>query len=147
MRSRAIQKFHLAAVLLGVGLMTAVPAAGAAELGAMSAADIRALQQRLTDAQCYAGPVDGTASEATQAALKRCPSMDPVLAIETGMHTAGINRVGVDRECRLLATGSDDKTVRLWSLPEGRLIRTLRPPIGPGSHGKVYAVASRRTAR
>ena len=57
------------------------------------------------------------------------------------MHTAAIQRIGVDRECRLLATGSDDKTVRLWSLPEGRLLRTLRRPIGPGNDGKVYAVA------
>ena len=40
-----------------------------------------------------------------------------------------------------MATGSDDKTVRLWSLPDGKLMRTLRPPIGPGNGGKVYAVA------
>ena len=31
--------------------------------------------------------------------------------------------------------------MRLWSLPEGRLLRTLRWPIGPGSDGKVDAVA------
>ena len=31
--------------------------------------------------------------------------------------------------------------MRLWSLPEGRLLRTLRWPIGPGNDGKVYAVA------
>jgi hypothetical protein len=67
--------------------------------------------------------------------------MDPILTIETGMHTAMINRIGVDRDCRLLATGSDDKTVRLWSLPEGKPLRTLRLPIGPGNEGKVNAVA------
>jgi WD40 repeat protein len=40
-----------------------------------------------------------------------------------------------------LATASSDKTVRLWRLPEGRLVRTLRPPIGPGHDGAINAVA------
>jgi WD40 repeat protein len=125
-------------VFLCFGL--AVPAA-ATELGALSQADIRSLQQRLTDAQCYSGPLDGSASGAVAAALKACPVMEPILSIETGMHTAVVKRVGVDRDCKLLATGSDDKTVRLWSLPEGRLLRTLRPPAGQGDNGKLYAVA------
>jgi WD40 repeat protein len=43
--------------------------------------------------------------------------------------------------CGLLATGSDDKTERLWSLPNGRLLRTVRWPIGRGGRGKVYATA------
>ena len=38
-------------------------------------------------------------------------------------------------------TGSEDKTVRAWSLPEGKLIRTYRPPIGEGDFGKIYATA------
>ena len=41
----------------------------------------------------------------------------------------------------MLATGSDDKSVRLWSLPDGNPIRTLRPQIGEGNEGKVFAVA------
>ena len=66
---------------------------------------------------------------------------DVVLRIEAGMHTATIRRISLSADGRLLATGSDDKTVRLWSLPDGKLLRTLRPPIGPGNDGKVYAVA------
>src|ERR1700674_3117466 len=136
---------HLSAaaalLLCGSVLLSSPPAASAAELRAMSAPDIRALQRRLADAGCYKDAIDGTANQATEAAVKACPVMDPILSIETGMHTAVMNRIGVDRECRLLATGSDDKTVRLWSLPEGRLLKTLRPPIGPGDNGKVYAVA------
>jgi WD40 repeat protein len=38
-------------------------------------------------------------------------------------------------------SGSDDKTVRVWDLASGRLLRTLRVPLGEGDLGKVYAVA------
>jgi WD40 repeat protein len=46
----------------------------------------------------------------------------------------------------LLVTGSDDKTARLWALPEQgggapKLLRVLRVPIGPGHDGKIFAVA------
>ena len=66
---------------------------------------------------------------------------DVVLRLDPGMHTATIRRIGVSADGRLLATASDDKTVKLWALPEGKLLRTLRPPIGPGNEGKVFAVA------
>jgi hypothetical protein len=69
------------------------------------------------------------------------PDPTPILRIETGMHTAAIEGIGADARCRLLATGSDDKTVRLWSMPDGRLLRTQRLPIGPGDEGKIYTVA------
>src|ERR1700730_16061240 len=67
------------------------------------------------------------------------PDPTPTLRIETGMHTAAIKRIDADAQCRLLATGSDDKTVRLWSMPEGKLLRPQRLPISPGNGGKVYA--------
>jgi WD40 repeat protein len=57
------------------------------------------------------------------------------------MHTAVIYRIGVDAAERYLVTGSADKTVRVWELATGRLLRTLRPPIGAGDEGKVFAVA------
>ena len=47
------------------------------------------------------------------------PDQRPMLRIEPGMHTAAIKRIGVDAACTLMATGSDDKTARLWALPEG----------------------------
>ena len=65
----------------------------------------------------------------------------PFLRLETGMHTALIRRIDVDRAGRYLVTGSQDKTVRVWDLGDGRLLRTLRIPIGSGDLGKVYAVA------
>ena len=69
------------------------------------------------------------------------PPSEPVLRIETGMHTAPIWRIGVDAAERFLVTASGDKTARLWDLETGRLLRVLRPPIGAGDEGKLYAVA------
>ena len=69
------------------------------------------------------------------------PDQTPFLRIETGMHTAVIKLMGVDAACARIATASDDKTVRLWSLPDGKLQRTIRLPIGPGDGGKVFAAA------
>lgn len=65
----------------------------------------------------------------------------PVLAVDPGMHTAPIKSGSADRGGRWVVTGSDDKTVRIWSLAEGKLERTIRMPAGPGDVGKVYAVA------
>ena len=65
----------------------------------------------------------------------------PVLAVDPGMHTAPISRADVDAAGRIAVTGSHDKTVRLWSLADGKLLRTIRMPTGPGNVGKIYAVA------
>lgn len=69
------------------------------------------------------------------------PMTAPILRIETGMHTAPIKRIDVDGAGRFLVTGSHDKTVRVWDLASGELLRTLRPPIGEGNEGKIFAVA------
>ncbi|MBL8907133.1 MAG: hypothetical protein JNM20_10695, partial [Rhizobiales bacterium] len=69
------------------------------------------------------------------------PVQEPMLRIEAGMHTAVVMRVDLSADGKLMVTGSSDKTVRLWSLPDGRLLRTLRVPISPGNGGKVHAVA------
>lgn len=69
------------------------------------------------------------------------PPTKPILRIETGMHTAMINRIGLDQANRWLVSTSDDKTLRLWELPAGRLTRIFRPPIGEGNEGKLYSVA------
>jgi WD40 repeat protein len=69
------------------------------------------------------------------------PLQQPQLRIETGMHTAIIRRFDISADGRLLATGSEDKTIRLWSWPDGRLLRVFRVPIGPRDDGKIFAVA------
>jgi WD40 repeat protein len=69
------------------------------------------------------------------------PPNEPQLRVETEQHQGAITRIGVDAANRFLVTGSDDKTARVWDLATGRLLRVLRPPIGPGHEGKLYAVA------
>jgi hypothetical protein len=81
---------------------------------------------------------------ASGAALARDVPNAPVLRIEPGMHTAPITVAGTDQSRDLLVTGGLDNTVRIWALPDLRLVRVLRPPIGSGNEGLVGAVLSRR---
>ena len=69
------------------------------------------------------------------------PPQQAFLRIEAGGHTSAIARLAVDASGHLLATASYDKTVRLWSLPDGRQTAVLRPPIGLRQEGELYAVA------
>src|SRR5437867_9935537 len=64
----------------------------------------------------------------------------PILRIESGMHGASINGIAVDESHQQLVTVSDDKTVRIWSMADGQLVATARPPIGDGQEGALYAV-------
>jgi WD domain, G-beta repeat len=127
-------------LLTGLAVLLSAGVTSAGEAGP-SREETLTLQQRLTDAGCYHGAIDGAPSAALDAAVKACPDQQPVLRIETGMHTAPINKVGVDAACTRMATPSDDRTVRLWSLPDGQLERTIRLPIGAGNSGRVFAAA------
>ena len=62
--------------------------------------------------------------------------------IETGTHTAMVRHIDVDAAERFLFSVSDDKTARVWDLYSGKLLKILRPPIGDGNEGKLYAIAS-----
>lgn len=65
----------------------------------------------------------------------------PFLRIEAWRHTGAILRLSTDEGNRYLASVSLDKTVRVWDLPKLELQRVLRPPIGTGIKGALYAVA------
>jgi WD40 repeat protein len=93
--------------------------------------------QRAARALAVVAALPAGASAVAQA----LPPQQPQLIIDPGMHTAPIRRIAADAACSLLATAAEDKTVRLWRLPQGKLLNTLRPPIGPGNEGKIYAVA------
>ena len=70
----------------------------------------------------------------------------PVLVVDPGMHTAPIRSVSVDAAGRLAVTGSDDKTVRVWSLADGKLLQTIRIPAGPDQIGRITRLPCLPTA-
>lgn len=81
---------------------------------------------------------------AAAAACAGEPPTAPMLRLETGFHTAMLNRIATDAQGRWLATASDDKTLRLWDIQDAKhpgLLRTFRLPSGPGDEGKLYSVA------
>ncbi len=69
------------------------------------------------------------------------PTAQPILRVETDMHSALVRRVAVDATGNRILSAGDDKTVRIWQLPSGRLARVLRLPIGAGYEGRIYALA------
>ena len=67
---------------------------------------------------------------------------EPILRMEVGAHSAGIWSIALGPSNRILVTGSEDKTARVWDLSgRGELMRTLRPPVGEGEEGQIFAVA------
>jgi WD40 repeat protein len=85
-------------------------------------------------------------SLATPALPQDLPPTEPILRIETRMHSERVQTIGVDAACRLILTGSYDKTARLWALPEDgsgepTLLHVLRVPVGPHNEGRIRAVA------
>ncbi len=65
----------------------------------------------------------------------------PVLAADPGMHTGTIWAQAVDEKGRYAVTGGDDRTVRIWSIADGKLLRTIFIPAGPDPVGTIRAVA------
>lgn len=66
---------------------------------------------------------------------------EPILMLETGLHTAAIRALSVDQAGTLALTASEDKTARLWDLSSGQLLRTFRPFVEAGKPGMLYACA------
>lgn len=69
------------------------------------------------------------------------PPQQPFLRIEAEAHIAPVSRVATDAAGSVMASVSDDKTLRLWNLPEGSQRMVIRPPMGADAEGELYAVA------
>jgi WD40 repeat protein len=84
--------------------------------------------------------------------------VQPMLRINTEMHSAPVASIDTDATGRWVLTTSSDGTARVWLLPEGRLLRVLRAPVVSGDasgsdvdigalspDGKIAAVAGTST--
>lgn len=65
----------------------------------------------------------------------------PFLIIDNGMHVGIIHRISVDQSGLLAATGSTDRSIRLWDVRTGRQLSKLHVPLGQGAVGAVLSVA------
>jgi hypothetical protein len=66
----------------------------------------------------------------------------PQFDFEAGMHTAMINRMGIDPAGNFLLTPSDDRTVRLWNLRSGEAMHVFHLPIDADSDGGMVQAAA-----
>ena len=65
----------------------------------------------------------------------------PLLRIETGRHTAFIHALALDEVAGKAYSASEDKTIRVWRIADGRLLDTFRVPAGLRAEGQLYALA------
>jgi len=82
---------------------------------------------------------------ATEAASAEEPPVgtpnEPQLRVEAGMHTAVARHVAVSADGKRIVSASYDKTIRVWSVPDGKLENVFRVPIGDGFEGSIFAIA------
>jgi WD40 repeat protein len=65
----------------------------------------------------------------------------PLLRIDTGRHTAFIHALALDEAAGRVYSASEDKTLRIWRIADGRLLDTYRVPVGLRAEGQLYALA------
>ncbi len=65
----------------------------------------------------------------------------PILMLDTGGHMAFPRSLTFTPDGRQIASGGDDKVVRVWDWQAGKTVRTIRGQVGIGSEGKIYTIA------
>lgn len=71
----------------------------------------------------------------------KSPSEEPILTIEPGNHAALPRAVVADERRGVLYSVGDDKTIRVWRLPDLRALDVWRVPAGNGPEGQLFAAA------
>ena len=66
------------------------------------------------------------------------PSRDtPYLVLDSGGHSAPLNKILFTPDGREVITVAADKTIRVWDTASGETVRVLRLPIGPAEEGRL----------
>lgn len=65
----------------------------------------------------------------------------PILAVDAGGHTGRIDKLLLSAYGDQLISVSHDKTIRFWDIQTGEPLRVLRPAIGDGLEGQLFAAA------
>jgi WD40 repeat protein len=65
---------------------------------------------------------------------------DPIIQLDTGMHNVSIYSMAVNQQ-RTFMVSASGKQVRVWSLPDGKLVRTIRVPIDTELQGNIVDTA------
>ncbi len=65
----------------------------------------------------------------------------PILVLDAGGHTDSVPMVLFTPDGKQVISASKDKTIRIWNTATGEMLRVLRPPIGEGRSGNLYAAA------
>lgn len=94
--------------------------------------------------QAIAGAAVGMLLPGVRASLAQAgraqPSRVPLLLPDTTGHLGAVRAVAVTADGAMIATGSVDRSVRLWNGETRRLLRAWRPPLGDGEVGVIDAL-------
>lgn len=65
----------------------------------------------------------------------------PFLIINPNGHKGQVRTMAVTSDKKQVVTGSFDKTVRVWDIESGEMVREILGEIGTGSNGMIYSLA------
>jgi WD40 repeat protein len=71
----------------------------------------------------------------------------PILAIESGGHTAFVGKVFFTPKGDRVITVGEDKAVRIWDPATNETVKVIRFPAGPGREGSLLAAALSRNGK